>query len=80
MLLKNIFLKRGNNSEDFDLNSVIGEKCVVIEEINYYAGSGIVKVKGTQWAARSSYEEEIFPVGETLKVVAIEGVRLICKR
>ena len=80
MLLKNIFSKKGNNAEDFDLNSVIGEKCVVIEEINTFSGSGLVKVKGTLWAARGSYEDDVFAVGETLKVVAIEGVKLICKK
>ena len=80
MLLKNIFSKKGNGAEDFDLNSVIGERCVVIEEVNTFSGSGLVKVKGTQWAARGAYEDDVFAVGEALKVVAVEGVKLICKR
>ncbi len=81
MLFKKIFNKNGTNpSQSFDLESVIGERCVVVEKIVSYAGCGLVKVKGTKWAARGSYEDDVFEVGEVLRVVAIEGVRLICKK
>ena len=40
----------------------------------------MVKVKGTYWAARGAFEDDSFDVGEVLKVVAIEGVKLICKK
>ena len=81
MLFNKIFKKNGiNSSQGFDLESVIGERCVVVERIVSYAGCGLVKVKGTMWAARGSYDDDVFEVGETLRVVAIEGVRLICKK
>ena len=81
MLFKNIFQKKTlSDSSDFDLESIIGEKCVVVEKINTFSGCGLVKVKGTQWAARGAYDDDVYEEGETLRVVAIEGVKLICKK
>ena len=81
MLLKNIFKKKGTNySSEFDLEAIIGERCVVVERVSTRCGSGLVRVKGTQWAARGSFDDDVFEVGEVLRVVAVEGVRLICKK
>ena len=81
MLFKKIFQKKdGDDQRGFDLESIVGEKCVVVERIDSFAGCGLVKVKGTQWAARGSYDDDVFEIGSVLKVVAIEGVRLICKK
>lgn len=67
-------------SSEFNLESVIGEKCIVTEEINNFAGCGQVSVKGQNWSARGAYEGDVFKVGESLRIVAIEGVKLICKK
>ena len=61
------------------LDDVVGEKCVVVQTVDNYAGSGLVRVKGTEWSARSVNDDDIYEVGKTLVVVAIEGVKLICK-
>ena len=61
-------------------DSVVGERCVVTEKIDNYAGCGEVKVKGQIWSARGVMEDDVFSEGETLKVVAIEGAKLICKK
>ena len=61
------------------LDDIVGEKCTVIETVDNYAGSGLVRVKGTEWSARSVNEDDIFEVGKKLTIVAIEGVKLICK-
>ena len=58
----------------------MGEKCVVIERIDNYAGCGQAKVRGQIWSARSINDEETFDPGEILRVVAVEGVKLICKK
>lgn len=69
------FTKTATNVE-----AVVGEKCVVTERIDNYAGCGQAKVRGQIWSARSIDDEETFEEGEILRVVAVEGVKLICKK
>ncbi len=63
-----------------NVEAVIGEKCVVLERIDNYAGCGQAKVHGQIWSARSINDEDSFEEGEILRVVAVEGVKLICKK
>ena len=63
-----------------NVDAVIGERCIVTEKIDNYAGCGQAKVKGQIWSARGVGEDDVFEVGESLYVVAIEGVKLICKK
>ena len=74
------FFGKNKNDGDFSLESIVGSRCVVVDKINNFAGSGIVKVNGTMWAARGAFDDDVFEAGESLKVVAIEGVKLICKK
>ena len=76
-----IVFTKYTNQEDTktNINAIIGERCIVIEKIDNYAGCGQVKVKGQIWSARGVGEDDIFDVGVALHVVAIEGVKLICK-
>ncbi len=67
------------DKEKFNIDAVIGERCLVTERVDNLAGAGAVKVKGLQWAARSLNENETFEVGDTVEVIAVEGVKLICK-
>ena len=62
------------------LVSVVGAKCMVVEVIDEFAGSGQVRVNGQEWAARLVDEEDVAEIGEVLRIVAIEGPKLICKR
>ena len=66
-------VKSGDN-----IDSVVGMRCVVVERIDSEAGCGQVMVNGQSWSARSVDETETYEEGETLKVLAIEGVKLIC--
>ena len=63
-----------------NIDAIIGERCVVTEKIDNYAGCGQARVKGQIWSARGVYEDDVFEAGEVLHVVAIEGVKLICKK
>lgn len=63
-----------------NINAIIGERCIVTERIDNFAGCGQAKVKGQIWSARGVGEDDVFEVGEALRVVAIEGVKLICKK
>ncbi len=77
----NIFFFLKNKSrESLTPDSIVGERCKVIETVDNYAGSGLVRVKGQYWAARSVDEDDIFEIGEKLSVVAMEGAKLVCKR
>lgn len=61
-------------------DAVIGEQAVVTEPINNLEGVGQVKVKGQIWTARSSDGNITYEKGDVLNVIAIEGVKLICKK
>ena len=55
---------------------VIGMKATVREDIDNLAATGSVMVDGKEWTARSSGGETITG-GSVVKVLAIEGVKLI---
>ena len=61
-------------------DGIVGERCVVTERIDNYAGCGQVKVKGQIWSARGVLENDVFSEGENLKIVAMEGAKLVCKK
>ena len=63
-----------------NIDAIIGERCIVTEKIDNYAGCGQVKIKGQIWSARGVMDEDVFEVGDVLHVVAIEGVKVICKK
>ena len=55
----------------------IGQDCVVTEAIDNVAGSGAVSVGGKIWTARMSDPDGRAEKGEVLRVLRIEGVKLI---
>ena len=55
----------------------IGRDCVVTEEIDNIRGTGAVTVGGKIWTARMASPDGKAAKGETLKVLRIEGVKLI---
>ena len=61
-------------------DSVIGETAVVTETINNLEAKGQVKVKGQIWTARAADQNTTYEAGDILNVIAIEGVKLICKK
>ena len=63
-----------------NIEAIVGERCIVTEKIDNYAGCGQVKIKGQIWSARGVLEDDVFDEGEHLRVVAIEGVKVICKK
>lgn len=77
-LLPKIMPRSFDNRTNID--AIIGEKCVVTERIDNYASCGQARVKGQIWSARGVGENDVFEVGEVLNIVAIEGVKLICKK
>ena len=71
--------KRGGARRNVGAEDLIGETGKVIEQIDNLAGCGLVSVNGEEWAARSVEYDGIIDEGATVSVVAVEGVRLICR-
>ncbi len=72
--------KRCTTDTRTNIDAIVGEKCIVTEKIDTFAGCGQVKVKGQVWSARGAGDDDVFEPGVTLQVIAIEGVKLICKQ
>jgi membrane protein implicated in regulation of membrane protease activity len=58
---------------------ILGQEGVVTETIDNLAATGQVKVSGQVWTARAADEERIF-AGEQVKVLRIDGVKLLVER
>ena len=58
--------------------SLIGKKGIVTTEINSINGTGLVKVNGETWSAKTEDESVILPSTE-IEVISIDGVKLIVK-
>ena len=72
--------KRMKADEGVDEEKIVGSRCRVIETVDNAAGSGQAKCHGIDFAARALDDNEVFEVGATVTVVALEGVRVVCKR
>ena len=59
---------------------ILGKECVVTEEIDNIRGTGAVTVGGKVWTARMENDGETAAVGEVLKTLRIEGVKLIVSK
>jgi len=70
----------GKKKERTNTELVIGEIGVVQQPIDNLVSTGLVKVKFQVWSARSADDGVTFQIGEHVKVVSIEGVKLICKK
>lgn len=58
----------------------IGQKAIVTEEIVNIEGKGAVKLNGTEWTARSAEADDRISTGTEVRVLKIEGVKLIVER
>ena len=68
------------SKKNVSIDSIVGEKCIVTEKIDNFAGCGQIKVKGQLWSARGFFDDDVYECGESLRIVAIEGVMVVCKK
>ena len=81
LFMKGIFKRTlGLKAVATNADALIGEEAVVTEAINNLESQGQVKVRGQIWSARAFDKDTKYEKGEILNVVAIEGVKLICKK
>ena len=59
--------------------SIVGRQAIVLSEVNNLKGEGQVSVGGQEWSARSVDDDQVLDEGSVVEVVAISGVKLICK-
>lgn len=59
--------------------SVVGKKAIVVSTVDNLQGVGQVTVEGQEWSARSAEDGSVLEKGTVVEVVAISGVKLICK-
>lgn len=81
LLLTRPLARKYVNSKTTPTNAdmLIGQECVVKEAIDNVLGLGAVTVGGKVWTARTEDPNIKAPVGQTMTVVRIEGVKLIVK-
>lgn len=68
-----------SKTERTNSEALIGQNAVVIEEINNAQGTGRAKVGGMEWTARSGSDDVLIPEGRTVRILEIQGVKLIVK-
>lgn len=69
-------MKRGKTN----LTALIGERCLVVEDISNIHSKGTVNLKGAIWSARSTDENDVVEEGTIVVVERIDGVKLVCSR
>ena len=69
-----------NKKGKTNVTSLIGERCLVIEDISNINVKGLVNLKGSIWSARCSDENDFIEAGSIVVVEKIEGVKLVCAR
>ena len=72
------YMNRGMTKTNVD--SLIGEKAVVIQEINNLAQTGQVRINDIEWMARTVSDEELIPANTVVEIEAVRGVKLIVKK
>ena len=57
---------------------IIGQECVVMQQVDNLSGTGEISIDGKRWTARSS-DQSVIPEGARVIVERIEGVNAIVK-
>lgn len=58
--------------------SLVGQKAIVIEDINSVQSKGKVKINGEVWSAKTA-EEGVIPKDTEVEITEITGVKLVVK-
>ena len=69
-----------SKTQPTNADMLIGSDCVVRERIDNLRGTGAVLAQGKEWTARMENGEASAEAGEIVRIVRIEGVKLIVKK
>lgn len=73
---KYIFKKK----ERTNVDSLIGQRAVVCENISNLEGTGKVLINGIEWTARTEDPAAMYEKGSTVQILRIEGVKVIVEK
>ena len=62
-----------------NVESLVGKQAIVLAEVDNLQGTGQVSVGGQEWSAKSYDDDTVLPKDAIVDVVAISGVKLICR-
>jgi len=68
-------LQRGK-TQPTNADRCVGQSAIVLEEIDNTKGTGLIKVVGQTWSARST-DGCVIPAGETVQTVSIQGAKML---
>ena len=60
-------------------DSVIGKTVPLQETVDNEKGTGLLLLGDQEWTARAEHDADVIPKGELVRVLRIEGVKLIVK-
>lgn len=63
-----------------NVDSLIGQKAVVLEKIDTLRGNGRAEVGGMEWSAKTEEAAGKIEAGEVVVIVGIQGVKLIVRK
>ncbi len=66
-----------SKTEKTNAEALVGKQAVVLQQIDNLKGSGQVKVNGMEWTARAKEDGMIISESEVVKILEIQGVKLI---
>jgi len=68
-----------NSPAKIGIDRVLGKKAVVIETIDSIEGTGLIRVDTEKWRALPEDPQQVIPENTTVKVLAVEGTRLVVR-
>ena len=63
-----------------NIRALIGQRCLVIEDISNIHNKGLVKYRGQVWSASSVNPNDHIEEGTIVVINYVEGVKLVCSR
>ena len=67
-------------TEKTNAEALVGQTAIVLSEIDNLKETGLAKINGMEWTARATDDTMIIPEGEAVRIVEIQGVKLIVEK
>ncbi len=77
-VFKKVFFKR-TSVEKMNAAALPGKLALVEENINNASATGVAKINGQLWTARTEDPQDLPQKGDWVEIVRVEGAKLICK-
>lgn len=63
-----------------NIRALVGQRCLVVEDISNIHNKGLVKYRGQVWSASSVNPNDYIEEGTIVVINYVEGVKLVCSR